>query len=57
MDFKLVLQIVGVVLGLLYLYLEYKANIWLWVVGLIMPVVHGTLYYRSGLSPLACMDL
>lgn len=49
MDFKLVLQIVGVVLGLLYLYLEYRANIWLWVVGLIMPVVHGTLYYRSGL--------
>lgn len=49
MDFKLALQIVGVVLGLIYLYLEYKANIWLWVVGLIMPIVHGTLYYRSGL--------
>ena len=49
MDWKLVLQIVGVVLGLIYLYLEYRANIWLWVVGLIMPVVHGTLYYRSGL--------
>lgn len=49
MDWKLILQIVGVVLGLLYLYLEYKANIWLWVVGLIMPIVHGTLYFRSGL--------
>lgn len=49
MDFKLVLQIVGVALGLLYLWLEYKANIWLWVVGLIMPIVHGTLYFRSGL--------
>lgn len=49
MDFKLALQIIGVVLGLVYLYLEYKANIWLWVVGLIMPIVHGTLYYRSGL--------
>ena len=30
MDLKLTLQIVGVVLGLLYLWLEYKANIWLW---------------------------
>ena len=40
---------VGVALGLLYLYLEYKANIWLWVVGIIMPIVHGTLYFRSGL--------
>ena len=49
MDWKLTLQIVGVILGLLYLYLEYRANIWLWVVGLIMPIVHGTLYYRSGL--------
>ena len=49
MDLKLLLQIVGVALGLLYLYLEYRANIWLWVVGLIMPVVHGVLYYKSGL--------
>ena len=49
MDWKLTLQIVGVALGLLYLWLEYKANIWLWVIGLIMPVVHGTLYFRSGL--------
>lgn len=49
MDLKLTLQIIGVALGLLYLYLEYKANIWLWVVGLIMPIVHGTLYFRQGL--------
>lgn len=49
MELKLILQIVGVVLGLLYLWLEYKANIWLWVVGIIMPLVHGTLYFRSGL--------
>ncbi|MBR5283208.1 MAG: nicotinamide mononucleotide transporter [Alistipes sp.] len=49
MDWKLTLQIVGVALGLLYLWLEYKANIWLWVVGLIMPIVHGALYFRSGL--------
>lgn len=49
MDWKLILQIVGVALGLLYLYLEYKANIWLWVVGLVMPIVHGTLYFRAGL--------
>lgn len=49
MELKLILQIVGVALGLLYLWLEYKANIWLWVVGIIMPLVHGTLYFRSGL--------
>ena len=49
MEWKLILQVVGIALGLLYLYLEYKANIWLWVVGIIMPIVHGTLYFKSGL--------
>ena len=49
MELKLLLQIVGVVLGLLYLYLEYKADIRLWVVGLIMPCVHGLLYLQAGL--------
>jgi nicotinamide mononucleotide transporter len=48
-ELKVILQVVGVVLGLLYLWLEYKANIWLWVVGIIMPMVHGVLYFRSGL--------
>ena len=49
MDWKLLLQIVGVALGLLYLRLEYRADIRLWIVGLAMPVVHGVLYYRAGL--------
>lgn len=49
MDTKLLLQAVGVALGLLYLWLEYRANIYLWIVGLIMPVVHGVLYFKSGL--------
>lgn len=43
------LQIAGVALGLLYLWLEYRADIRLWIVGLIMPVVHGALYYKAGL--------
>ncbi|MDE5963021.1 MAG: nicotinamide riboside transporter PnuC, partial [Alistipes sp.] len=49
MDWKLLLQLSGIVLGVLYLWLEYRADIRLWIVGLIMPVVHGILYYRSGL--------
>lgn len=49
MDTKLILQIVGVALGLLYLWLEYRANIWLWIVGAVMPMVHGVLYFKSGL--------
>lgn len=49
MDWKLILQLAGIALGLLYLWLEYRADIRLWIVGLIMPVIHGVLYYRSGL--------
>ena len=48
-EWKLLLQLTGTALGLLYLWLEYRADIRLWIVGLIMPVVHGALYYRSGL--------
>ena len=49
MDWKLLLQIAGTALGLLYLWLEYRADIRLWIVGLVMPVVHGVLYYKAGL--------
>ena len=57
MELKLVLQIVGTLLGLLYLWLEYRANIWLWIVGAIMPMVHGLLYLSSGIYADAAMQL
>ena len=57
MDLKLLLQIVGLLLGLLYLWLEYKANIWVWIVGAIMPLVHGVLYLTSGIYADAAMQL
>lgn len=56
-DWSIVLQCVGTALGLLYLWLEYKANIWLWVVGAIMPIVHGVLYLQSGIYADAAMQL
>ena len=57
MELKLLLQIVGTALGLLYLWLEYRANIWLWIVGAIMPMVHGVLYLNSGIYADAAMQL
>lgn len=57
MELKLLLQIVGTALGLLYLWLEYRANIWLWVVSAIMPMVHGVLYLTSGIYADAAMQL
>ncbi|MDR2292805.1 MAG: nicotinamide riboside transporter PnuC [Prevotellaceae bacterium] len=49
MEIKTILQITGVILGLLYLYFEYKASIYLWITGMIMPLVHGFLYFKQGL--------
>ena len=57
MELKLLLQIVGTLLGLVYLWLEYKANIWVWIVGAIMPLVHGVLYLTSGIYADAAMQL
>ena len=57
MELKLLLQIIGTLLGLLYLWLEYKANIWVWIVGAIMPLVHGVLYLTSGIYADAAMQL
>lgn len=53
---KSILQVAGFALGMLYLWLEYRADIRLWIVGLAMPLVHGTLYYTSGLYADASMQ-
>ena len=42
-----ILEIIGVAIGLLYLYLEYKANVWLWPVSVIMPIVYIYIFYQS----------
>ena len=43
------LDLAGLVLGLIYLWLEFRASIWLWLVSIIMPIVHGYLYLLRGL--------
>ena len=43
------IDIAGLVIGLIYLWLEFKASIWLWLVSVIMPIVHGALFWKSGL--------
>lgn len=43
------LEIVGTAVGLIYLYLEFKASIWLWAAGIVMPAIYLTVYYQAGL--------
>lgn len=43
------LEIIGTLVGLLYLWFEYRASIWLWAAGIVMPALSLMVYYRSGL--------
>lgn len=45
----LYLDIITTILGLLYIYLEYRAHIALWVVGIVMPALDVILYWQSDL--------
>ena len=49
MDWLRILDIIGLVLGLIYLWLEYRASIWLWVVSIVMPIVNSFLLFGKGL--------
>lgn len=43
------LEIIGTLVGLLYLWLEYRASIYLWIAGIIMPAVYIFVYLEAGL--------
>lgn len=43
------LEIFGTIVGLFYLWLEYKASIYLWIAGIIMPAIYIFVYYDAGL--------
>ena len=49
MSFVKILEISGLVIGLLYLYLEFKAYKGFWFVGMLMNIIGFTVYYSSGL--------
>lgn len=43
------LEILGVITGIIYLWLEYRASIHLWIAGIIMPAIYIFVYYDAGL--------
>ncbi|MCQ2271404.1 MAG: nicotinamide riboside transporter PnuC [Bacteroidales bacterium] len=47
MDIALTIEIIGVAIGLWYLYLEYKASFWLWSVGILMSVFYIVIFFNS----------
>ncbi len=43
------LEILGTIVGIIYLILEYRASIYLWIAGIIMPAIYIFVYYEAGL--------
>lgn len=43
------IEILGTIVGIIYLWLEYKASIYLWIAGIIMPAIYLYIYYNAGL--------
>jgi nicotinamide mononucleotide transporter len=49
MDLDQILEIAGTIVGLFYLYYEYKASMKVWIAGIIMPAISLFVYFRHGL--------
>ena len=43
------LELLGTAVGIIYLWLEYRASIYLWIAGIIMPAIYIFIYYDAGL--------
>lgn len=50
------LDIVTTILGLAYILLEYKASLWMWLVGFLMQALGIVLYYQKGLYADCAME-
>ena len=46
---ELYIEILGTIIGLIYLWLEYRASIYLWIAGIIMPAIYLYIYFNAGL--------
>lgn len=49
MDIERIFEIFGTIVGLVYIWLEYKASIYLWIASIIMPAIYIFVYYKAGL--------
>lgn len=48
-NYSLILEITGLLLGLCYLYYEYKASKWVWLFAIVMPVISMYVYFHRGI--------
>ncbi|MDR1745943.1 MAG: nicotinamide riboside transporter PnuC [Tannerella sp.] len=51
------IEILGAIVGLTYLWLEYKANIWLWAAGVVMPLFYIYIFFAGKFYANACINV
>ena len=52
-----ILEITGTVLGLIYLYYEYRASSSLWIVNIVMSAIYVLIYFSEGIYALGCLSI
>ncbi len=43
------IEIIGTIVGFIYIWLEYRASIYLWIASIVMPAIYLYVYYNAGL--------
>jgi len=46
---NIIIEIIGAVIGLTYLFLEYKCSVWLWLAGIVMSLFYVVISYNAQL--------
>jgi nicotinamide mononucleotide transporter len=52
-----ILEIIGTILGLIYLYYEYRASSSLWIVNILMSAIYVLIYFSEGIYALGCLSI
>ena len=52
-----ILEIVGTILGILYLYYEYRASSSLWIVNIVMSAIYTLIYFSEGIYALGSLSI
>lgn len=52
-----ILEIIGALIGLVYIFLEYKANFWLWPVGILMSLFYVVIFFNGKFYADAAVNL
>lgn len=51
------IDVLGMVLGFVYIFLEFRENMWMWVVGCVMPVIYFFVLWEKGIYGDCAMEV